>query len=104
MSDNKTITRPVTRVKTERPKLHKVILLNDDYTPMDFVVQALQGFFGHNQEKAVQIMLAIHQQGKGIAGIYPVEIAETKADLIKWMFGIAAGQLGLLLAVLKLFP
>lgn len=53
-------------------------MVNDDYTPMDFVVQVLQQFFNHNREKAVQIMLQIHTQGRGVAGVYAAEIAETK--------------------------
>ena len=53
-------------------------MINDDFTPMDFVVQVLQQFFHHDREKAVQIMLQIHSQGRGVAGMYPMEIAETK--------------------------
>ena len=64
--------------KLQPPPQFKVVMLNDDFTPMEFVVQVLQQFFGHTREKAVQIMLAVHQQGKATAGIYPAEIAETK--------------------------
>ena len=64
--------------KLQPPPQFKVVMLNDDFTPMEFVVQVLQQFFNHSREKAVQIMLAVHQQGKATAGIYPVEIAETK--------------------------
>lgn len=64
--------------KLQQPPQFKVVMLNDDFTPMEFVVQVLQQFFGHSREKAVQIMLAVHQQGKATAGIYPAEIAETK--------------------------
>jgi ATP-dependent Clp protease adaptor protein ClpS len=64
--------------KLKRPPMSKVVLINDDFTPMDFVVQVLQQFFHHNREKAVQIMLQIHGQGRGVAGVYAVEIAETK--------------------------
>ena len=64
--------------KTKPPQMYQVVMLNDDFTPMEFVVQVLQQFFGHTREKAVQIMLAVHQQGKATAGIYPAEIAETK--------------------------
>lgn len=64
------------RLKT--PPLYKVVMINDDYTPMEFVVQVLQIFFHHAREKAVQIMLQVHQSGRGVAGIYPAEIAETK--------------------------
>ncbi len=64
--------------KLQLPPQFKVVMLNDDFTPMEFVVQVLQQFFGHSREKAVQIMLAVHQQGRATAGIYPAEIAETK--------------------------
>jgi ATP-dependent Clp protease adaptor protein ClpS len=60
------------------PSMYKVVMVNDDYTPMEFVVQVLQQFFRHGREKAIQIMLQVHTQGRGIAGVYPVEIAETK--------------------------
>ena len=66
------------RPRVKRPPLYKVIMVNDDYTPMDFVVQVLQQFFSHNREKAVQIMLQIHTQGRAVAGVYAAEIAETK--------------------------
>jgi ATP-dependent Clp protease adaptor protein ClpS len=68
--------------KLKQPPLYKVLILNDDYTPMEFVVEVLQVFFKHSQEKAVQIMLSIHQTGQGVAGIYPFEIAETKVQLV----------------------
>ena len=58
--------------------MYKVVLLNDDYTPMEFVVHILEMFFGMNREKATRIMLNVHTQGKGICGIYPRDIAETK--------------------------
>jgi ATP-dependent Clp protease adaptor protein ClpS len=66
------------RPRLKQPPLYKVVLVNDDFTPMEFVVQVLQSFFYHAREKAVQIMLQVHTQGRGVAGIYPVEIAETK--------------------------
>ncbi len=65
--------------KLKRPPLFKVVLLNDDYTPMEFVIEVLEMFFGLNREKATQIMLAVHTQGKGVCGIYPKDIAETKS-------------------------
>ncbi|RKZ42414.1 MAG: ATP-dependent Clp protease adapter ClpS [Gammaproteobacteria bacterium] len=63
----------------KRPPLYKVILLNDDYTPMDFVVHVLEIFFGMNQDAATHIMLQIHVQGKGLCGTFSREVAETKA-------------------------
>ena len=64
--------------KTKKPSMYKVLLLNDDYTPMEFVVEVLQTFFGMNGEKATQIMLMVHRTGKGTCGIFPKDIAETK--------------------------
>ncbi len=64
--------------KLKKPKLYKVILVNDDYTPMEFVVMILQQFFNMPQEKAVQIMLAVHQKGMGVCGVFTCEIAEMK--------------------------
>lgn len=61
-----------------RPSMYKVYLLNDDYTPMDFVVTTLQMLFGMNYPHAVTVMLEIHRQGKAVCGIYPRDIAETK--------------------------
>lgn len=66
------------RPKLKPPPMYKVVMVNDDYTPMDFVVQTLQTFFRHSREKAVQIMLQIHTHGRGVAGVFPAEIAETK--------------------------
>lgn len=63
----------------KRPSMYRVVLLNDDYTPMDFVVHVLEVFFGMNREKATQVMLAVHVQGKGVCGIYTRDIAETKS-------------------------
>jgi len=68
-----------TRQKTKKPSLYRVLMLNDDYTPMEFVVLVLQRFFGHNHEIAQQIMLHVHQRGVGVCGVYSYEVAETKA-------------------------
>ena len=65
--------------KLKKPPLYRVIIFNDDYTPMEFVVYILQTFFGIDRDKATQIMLAIHTQGKGVCGIFTKEVAETKA-------------------------
>ena len=68
--------------KAKKPPLCRVILLNDDYTPMEFVVYVLQIFFGYDGDKAQQIMLAVHTHGKGVCGIFTREIAETKSSQI----------------------
>jgi ATP-dependent Clp protease adaptor protein ClpS len=65
--------------ETEEPKLYKVLLHNDDYSPMDFVILVLKKFFGKNEKDAFQIMLDVHHKGIGIAGIYSFEVAETKS-------------------------
>ncbi|MDD5180640.1 MAG: ATP-dependent Clp protease adapter ClpS [Gallionellaceae bacterium] len=66
------------RSKSKPPMLYKVILFNDDYTTMDFVIEVLQTFFAMNRERATQVMLKIHQEGSAICGLYPKDIAETK--------------------------
>ena len=65
-----------------RPPMYTVVLLNDDYTPMEFVVEVLQVFFGMNQEKAINVMLAVHTQGKGVCGVFTRDVAETKASQV----------------------
>lgn len=60
------------------PSLYKVILINDDYTPMEFVIDVLEKFFSYNTERATQLMLAVHYRGKAICGIFTAEVAETK--------------------------
>ena len=64
--------------QVKRPPLYKVILLNDDYTPMEFVVHVLETFFTMNREKATQVMLHVHTRGAGVCGVFPRDIAETK--------------------------
>jgi len=64
--------------KLKRPPLYKVVLLNDDYTPMDFVIHVLEHFFGMGSEKAAQVMLQVHTQGKGVCGVFSRDVAETK--------------------------
>jgi len=66
------------RAKTQRPSLYKVLLLNDDYTPMEFVIHVLERFFSKSREDATRIMLHVHQNGVGICGVYTFEVAETK--------------------------
>ena len=67
-----------TKTKTKKPSLYKVLLLNDDYTPMEFVVHVLERFFNKSREDATRIMLHVHQKGVGICGVYTYEVAETK--------------------------
>jgi ATP-dependent Clp protease adaptor protein ClpS len=64
--------------RVDKPKMYKVILLNDDFTPMDFVVLVLQRFFAKNEEQATAVMLDVHQKGAGVAGVFTLEIAEMK--------------------------
>jgi ATP-dependent Clp protease adaptor protein ClpS len=67
-----------TRTRTKRPSRYRVMLLNDDYTPMEFVVFVLERFFNKNREEATRIMLHVHQKGVGLCGVYTYEVAETK--------------------------
>ncbi|WP_233237498.1 ATP-dependent Clp protease adapter ClpS [Bordetella sp. LUAb4] len=64
--------------KTAPPPMYQVVLLNDDYTPMEFVVKVLQKFFGKNQEEATRIMLQVHHEGRGVCGVYPRDVAATR--------------------------
>lgn len=66
------------RPKTKKPSMYKVLLLNDDYTPMEFVVHILERFFNKNRQEATDIMLHVHRRGVGVCGIYTYEVAETK--------------------------
>lgn len=80
MSDN-TTTKPRTKVRpqTQRPRLHKVILVNDDYTPREFVVAVLMGVFGMSEDQAYKVMVTAHQRGVSVVAVYAKDIAETKA-------------------------
>ena len=71
-----------TRPKTKRPSLYRVLLLNDDYTPMEFVVHVLERFFQKGREEATRIMLHVHQHGVGECGVYTSKVAETKVSEI----------------------
>jgi ATP-dependent Clp protease adaptor protein ClpS len=75
-AEGRTITQ--SRPQTKRPSLYRVILLNDDFTPMDFVVLVLKRFFHKSEPEAGRIMLEVHNQGAGLAGVFPFEVAETK--------------------------
>ncbi|MFQ5438908.1 MAG: ATP-dependent Clp protease adapter ClpS [Paracoccaceae bacterium] len=75
-ADSSVVTQ--TRTKTQRPPLYKVMLLNDDFTPMEFVVYVLERFFGISHEQAIDIMLTVHNKGLAVVGVFSFEIAETK--------------------------
>ena len=68
--------------KVKAPPMYKVVLLNDDYTPMDFVVSVLQTFFSLSREQATQIMLKVHREGMGVCGVYPKDVAATKVEQV----------------------
>jgi ATP-dependent Clp protease adaptor protein ClpS len=80
--DSKTGIVTKTRPKTKKPSLYKVLLLNDDFTPMEFVVLVLQRFFNKGHEDATRIMLHVHHKGVGICGVYTYEVAETKVTQV----------------------
>ncbi|MCS7057748.1 MAG: ATP-dependent Clp protease adapter ClpS [Meiothermus sp.] len=83
MSEAATRTRPSSKAAPRTPPLYKVLLLNDDYTPMDFVVEVLMRYFRKSEAEAVRIMLQVHHTGVGVAGVYPFEIAETKVNQVR---------------------
>jgi ATP-dependent Clp protease adaptor protein ClpS len=80
--DGKTGLITKTRPKTKKPSLYKVLLLNDDYTPMEFVVHVLEKYFGKGRDEATRIMLHVHHKGVGICGVYTYEVAETKVTQV----------------------
>lgn len=80
--DDGTGTVTLTRTKTKKPSMYKVLILNDDYTPMEFVVYVLQRFFSKSAEDATKIMLHVHQNGVGICGVFTYEVAETKVTQV----------------------
>ncbi|MEL6621680.1 MAG: ATP-dependent Clp protease adapter ClpS [Pseudomonadota bacterium] len=71
-----------TRPKTKKPNLYRVLILNDDYTPMEFVVHVLEKYFSKGREDATRIMLHVHQKGSGVCGVYTYEVAETKVTQV----------------------
>ncbi|MCH8155108.1 MAG: ATP-dependent Clp protease adapter ClpS [Proteobacteria bacterium] len=71
-----------TRPKTKTPSMYKVLMLNDDYTPMEFVVLVLEKFFGKNRSEATRIMLHVHQRGVGMCGVFTYEVAESKVSSV----------------------
>ena len=80
--DSETGVVTKTRAKTQRPPLYKVLLLNDDYTPMEFVVYVLERFFGISHQQAVDIMMTVHNKGLAVVGVFSYEIAETKVSQV----------------------
>jgi ATP-dependent Clp protease adaptor protein ClpS len=82
LAEGQIVVEPKTKTKTKRPSLYRVILLNDDYTPMEFVVELLMTVFHKPQAEATRIMLHVHHNGSGVAGIYPYEVAETKVRAV----------------------
>jgi|TARA_B100000809_G_scaffold262103_1_gene312331 ATP-dependent Clp protease adaptor protein ClpS len=90
MTDKRKIGRPgedtgtltKTKPKTKKPSMYKVLLLNDDYTPMEFVILVLVRIFGMPEESATQVMMHVHRRGVGVCGVYPFEVAETKVTQV----------------------
>ena len=80
--DGRTGLATKTRPKTKKPSLYKVLLLNDDYTPMEFVAMVLQQFFHRDLETATHIMLKIHHEGRGVCGVYTKDVAATKVEMV----------------------
>ena len=80
--DSSTGVATRTRTKTKKPSMYKVLMLNDDYTPMEFVVLVLQRFFKMDMDEATQVMLQVHQRGVGVCGTYSYEVAEMKATQV----------------------
>jgi ATP-dependent Clp protease adaptor protein ClpS len=70
------------RTRTKPPPLYKVLLLNDDFTPMDFVIVVLQKFFGMDRERATRVMLQVHREGMGVCGVFPKDVAATKVEQV----------------------
>lgn len=81
-SDTQTGVATKTRAKPKKPDQFKVLMLNDDYTPMEFVVMVLKRFFGMDLEQATRVMLHVHQKGVGVCGVFPYEVAETKVNQV----------------------
>lgn len=79
--ENNTALKPEV-AKPKLPPMFKVLLLNDDYTPMEFVVEVIEHFFNKSREQATQIMLKVHTEGVGVCGVYPQDIAETKMNQV----------------------
>ena len=81
-SENEVGIATKTKARPKKPSQYKVLMLNDDYTPMEFVVMVLKRFFGMDLEQATRVMLHVHQKGVGVCGIFPYEVAETKVNQV----------------------
>jgi ATP-dependent Clp protease adaptor protein ClpS len=81
-SDNQTGVITKSQSKTKKPSMYKVLLLNDDFTPMEFVVVVLMRLFGMDEQRASTVMMHVHRRGVGVCGIYPYEVAETKVNQV----------------------
>jgi ATP-dependent Clp protease adaptor protein ClpS len=82
IGDSNTGVATRTKPKTKKPSMYKVLMLNDDFTPMEFVVHVLERFFSKGREEATRIMLHVHRRGVGVCGVFPYEIAETKVTQV----------------------
>ncbi|MBF91230.1 MAG: ATP-dependent Clp protease adapter ClpS [Rickettsiales bacterium] len=82
LNNSNTTVETKTKTKLQKPKLYKVILLNDDYTPMEYVVKLLKAVFKKSESEAVSIMLMVHEKGSGVCGVFTKEIAETKVKTV----------------------
>tara|TARA_X000001036_G_scaffold406822_1_gene415796 strand:- start:472 stop:843 length:372 start_codon:yes stop_codon:yes gene_type:complete len=82
MGEEGDVLTELSKPELKRPPMYKVILMNDDYTPMEFVIHILENFFSMEREKATQIMLKVHTEGSAVVGIYPRDIAETKSEQV----------------------
>ena len=81
-SDSKAVIFDKGQIKQKSPPMYKILLLNDDFTPMEFVIEVLRIFFFMNQEQAIRIMLKVHTEGVGVCGVYPSDIASTKVKQV----------------------
>jgi ATP-dependent Clp protease adaptor protein ClpS len=83
--DEQVLAEEETALETDEPSMYKVLLLNDDYTPMDFVVLVLMKVFNQDELNATRIMLDVHRKGKGVCGVYTYAVAETKVAIVRHM-------------------
>ena len=81
-SSNNTGTIIEEKIEVKKPSFYQVLIMNDDYTPMEFVILVLQKFFKMDKEKATQVMLKVHQEGRGVCGVYPKDLAASKVKVV----------------------